>query len=190
MKHTSSLGSDSLSWINSHINDAVKGLPLLQIFNRQRFFFVLAYGSHNKKPSASCLLEKGLIIRKSRHETSWRLTWSKRFFFSNFIACVWEGSERDFRSRDGEGRERLHGRYCLCRFSLPPENCKNPDWSDWSIAALIPWSDWLKSISHYLSSLRGGRSKGKGWVSRKIQVERSESSEPGEGYSFSYEFPS
>ena len=41
-----------------------------------------------------------------------------------------------------------------------------------SIAALIPWSDWLKSISRYMSCLRGRRSKGKGSVSRKIQVEK------------------
>lgn len=39
-------------------------------------------------------------------------------------------SARRFRASEGEGGERLQGRYYLFRFSHPPDRCKNPYWPE------------------------------------------------------------
>lgn len=59
-------------------------------------------------------------------------------FFSNSVQPVFERGGKGIFGREMEREGNAFMDASLCRFSLPPENCKNPDWSDWSIAALIP----------------------------------------------------
>jgi hypothetical protein len=51
-----------------------------------------------------------------------------------------ENEKREARS-EGEGGERLQGRYCFLRFLRPPDERKNSDWSE-LIKNLIDCSNW------------------------------------------------
>ena len=70
-----------------------------------------------------------------------------------FLACVagvprggrGENEKREARS-EGDGGERLQGRYCFLRFLRPRDERKNPDWSE-LIKYSINCSNW-SLISH------------------------------------------
>ena len=38
--------------------------------------------------------------------------------------------EHEVQSLGSGGNTRLRGRYCFSRFYYPPDECKNPDWSE------------------------------------------------------------
>ena len=58
------------------------------------------------------------------------------------------------RAREGigrrGGRNGLQGHYCFLRFLRPPDECKNPDWSD-LINYLIRHPDWSVIQEHWFS---------------------------------------